>query len=246
MVLLWVSFILFLMYTVGLTAGTLLNYDKIVHAVLSGRIGRVQLYAGQMIGMWTPSLLLLIPVASGAFSLKDLGVCRIAPNESAWLAAVCSAVYILYMGYLFRSHWKMRRNLARGGRNDQNVTDRMKALCPATGREKRVWIVTAVSVGITEEFLFRGFVLYALGTLFPALPMFAALIAAALIFGFGHLYQGVAKAVVPTLLGLLYCVFFIAFGSLIPCILVHILQDLGAAYVLREEPERPKEKNKAE
>lgn len=70
--------------------------------------------------------------------------------------------------------------------------------------------------------------------LFPGFNVFIILGIAALIFGIGHIYLGPAEAVRPMVLGLVYGLFFIAFGSIIPCIILHAMQDLCATDLITE------------
>ncbi|MDD3308126.1 MAG: hypothetical protein PHO29_13660 [Acetobacterium sp.] len=45
----------------------------------------------------------------------------------------------------------------------QNMADEVTALLPVTKKEKQVWVFTAVTAGITEELLYRGFFFYLMG-----------------------------------------------------------------------------------
>lgn len=118
---------------------------------------------------------------------------------------------------------------------NQNIPDEVKVLLPVTKKEKQVWVFTAVTAGITEELLYRGFFFYLMGEIFPGLNIFIILGISALIFGIGHIYQGFSETLTPTLMGILFGLFYITFGTIIPCIILHTLQDLCATDMINEQ-----------
>lgn len=102
----------------------------------------------------------------------------------------------------------------------------LAGLLPRTGKEKLGFVALAVSAGICEEVVFRGFLITALNGAIGS--KWGAVLVAAGVFGLLHAYQratGVARAAV---LGLLLTVPFLATGSLIPSIVAHVGVDLLA------------------
>jgi CAAX protease family protein len=81
----------------------------------------------------------------------------------------------------------------------------------------------ALTAGITEEVMFRGFVFWYFGTW--AGPVIATL-ASSILFGFGHLYLGLAQAPKTAIGGLVACLVVLASGSLWPAIVMHAAVDL--------------------
>jgi uncharacterized protein len=100
------------------------------------------------------------------------------------------------------------------------------ALLPRTPAERRVFAAVAVTAGICEELLYRGFGLAALRWAAPGLghPALIGLTAAA--FGLAHLYQGPRGVVLTGLAGAYLAWIAIATGSLLPAMLLHALLDL--------------------
>jgi uncharacterized protein len=232
MALLWICLILFLLYYLAMILFGLISYPKLIGAIKNGNLKRTQLYcllmAGQ--GVWVVVVLLL--VLFGRVSLADVGLGLRGFADQIWLVVASAILAGVYFVWLVLSLVGLRQNAIKKVDNSKKVPERTRAMFPVTKREKRVWIVTAIVVGIAEELLFRGFLFYLLGTLFPGLPLFAILIIVSLLFGAGHLYQGPGTAVQPALIGLLFGIFYIAFGSILPCIVLHVLQDLGAVYAV--------------
>jgi membrane protease YdiL (CAAX protease family) len=103
-------------------------------------------------------------------------------------------------------------------------------LLPRTPFERIVWIMLSLSAGVAEELSFRGFVLTRMEILTGS--VWPGVILSSFSFGIGHLYQGWAGVVIIGVYGLMFSLLFIARGSLIPCIVAHILQDLLAAFAV--------------
>jgi membrane protease YdiL (CAAX protease family) len=100
------------------------------------------------------------------------------------------------------------------------------ALLPRTAAERRVFALLAVTAGICEELLYRGFGLAALRWAAPGAgrPVLIAVTAAA--FGLAHLYQGRLGVTLTGLLGAYFAWIAISTGSLVPVMLLHALIDL--------------------
>lgn len=116
-----------------------------------------------------------------------------------------------------------------------NVVRRMdgfNGLLPVTGREKLWYAASAVTAGICEEFLFRGFLLYLLPVLVPALPAWGALLLSATIFGLAHSYQGWKGVVQTGFAGLLFGVIYRYTGTLYGVMALHALVDLMLLAIL--------------
>ena len=72
------------------------------------------------------------------------------------------------------------------------------------------------------------------------LPLWAAVIASAVVFGLGHAYQGPAGVAKVFVVGLVFAAFYLATGAVFFPILVHVLADalqLAAARDLLDEEE---------
>jgi membrane protease YdiL (CAAX protease family) len=96
-------------------------------------------------------------------------------------------------------------------------------LIPATAVEHRLSGAVAITAGLCEEFIYRGFVMWYLAIL--AGPIVAVL-ASSLLFGLGHLYQGGRYVLRTGLVGLGFALLALLSGSLWPGILAHAVADL--------------------
>jgi len=112
------------------------------------------------------------------------------------------------------------------------------ALLPVTAHERMVWAAVAVSAGICEEVVFRGWLLATLhGPL--GLRGTALIAVAAAAFGLAHAYQRIAGVLLTSLAGALFCVLYVATGSLLVPILLHILVDLRFALLPASRAQKP-------
>jgi len=110
----------------------------------------------------------------------------------------------------------------------RKVLPDFSALLPATMHERLLWSAVAVSAGVCEEIVFRGWLLATLHT--PVGLAGTTLVAvAAVIFGLAHAYQRVTGILVTTVAGALFCLLYVKTGSLLTPILLHILIDLRFA-----------------
>ena len=236
MVIYWLCFSLFLLYFVGYeTVWGLTAYKKIMLLIQQGRMAKTALYRQTMLSLWVPAALILTLVLTGRFTMRDIGIRWVVRNENPVFFYICLALAVLYFAYLVYSLIVLGINARKKVSLNQEMPDEVKILLPVTKKEKTLWIMTALTAGITEELIFRGFFFHLMNVLFPGLSIFAVLGIGAVIFGIGHLYQGIAEAVKPMLLGLLFGLFYIAFGTILPCMLLHFLQDMSATYIINEE-----------
>lgn len=98
------------------------------------------------------------------------------------------------------------------------------ALLPSTTQERWLWALVAVSAGICEEILFRGWLLSALHGQ-AGLSGAALIVAASAIFGLAHAYQRITGVILTGLAGAFFCVLYVATGSLLVPILLHVVVD---------------------
>jgi uncharacterized protein len=108
---------------------------------------------------------------------------------------------------------------------------------PLTAVERTWWIFVSLTAGITEEILYRGFLIhYFFSAPFHTALAFAVVVSC-VIFGAGHLYQGMAGFISTAILGLLFSAIFLMTGNLLLPMILHALIDLRILLILRPQPE---------
>ena len=111
------------------------------------------------------------------------------------------------------------------------------ALAPVTKHERLLWVLVALSAGICEEIVFRGWLLFSLHSV-AGLQGTLLLATAAALFGLGHAYQKITGVILTAFLGLVFCVIYVKTGSLVVPIVLHCLVDLKFAILPAPRPER--------
>ena len=112
---------------------------------------------------------------------------------------------------------------ARGRQLAIDALKSVRDLLPHGPREKRFYAAVAVGAGVSEELLFRGFLML---LLIPPFGLYGALAAQAVWFGFAHLYQGPRGVILTGCLGALFALSYVATGSLWLAIALHAIIDL--------------------
>jgi membrane protease YdiL (CAAX protease family) len=118
-----------------------------------------------------------------------------------------------------------------GRRKARDSIAAVRAVVPHTATEKRWFNAVSVTAGICEEFAYRGFLFAYLAAWVQGTPAGVVIVLAGLVFGLGHLYQGVAGIVKTGTLGVLIGVIYWMTGSLWAPILLHIVVDLSSGWM---------------
>ncbi len=115
----------------------------------------------------------------------------------------------------------------------------LKALLAHTRLEWRWFTPLAVTAGICEELLFRGYLVWVLGAW---LGVWVAASISVVSFGLAHAYQGRQFGVRAFLAGVVMGALALATGSVLPGMVLHAVVDLTGGYAgylaLRAEPAR--------
>ncbi len=125
---------------------------------------------------------------------------------------------------LFRAQLRAVRRLDPAKRDRLRI--RSAAVSPLIphNRIERAWFVPlAITAGLCEEFVYRGFLLW----VFRAwLGLWGAALASTVAFGFAHAYQGRRGAIRAGTLGAVFVILAIVMGSVVPGMVLHALLDL--------------------
>jgi membrane protease YdiL (CAAX protease family) len=185
-----------------------------------GKSERLSLYLSTIAFQWLASGIVAWRAWAHGYTADQLGL----GARNCWEVGTAT---IMGAGLLATLHWF---NLRRMGRLSDKLRARLRALAerilPQSKPELLLFVALAVTAGICEEFLYRGFAMAAFTQ--ASLPMWSVVVLSSLLFGAAHLYQGRAGLVGTTLLGLLFGATRIVFGSLVPVVAWHISVDIVA------------------
>jgi membrane protease YdiL (CAAX protease family) len=128
---------------------------------------------------------------------------------------------------------RQRRALVEDESLRERVRERLapvERLMPHAAGEYPLFALLAVTAGVCEEILFRGYLLW-----YAAhwLPLPAAYVTQAVVFGVCHLYQGGRGILMTGLAGAFFSAVLLVSGSLWPAMLIHALMDLHAGDLAR-------------
>jgi membrane protease YdiL (CAAX protease family) len=100
------------------------------------------------------------------------------------------------------------------------------AIIPRTRVERMTFAMVAVTAGICEEILYRGFGIAYVRWLHPSAGSALLVVVLGSAFGIAHLYQGPRGVVLTGLIGGFFTWITLLTGTLLPAILIHVLVDL--------------------
>ncbi len=197
---------------------------------------KISWYKESMLWAWTPTIIIVTVIILCGFELQDIGIRPInlsAHSLRGWIVYPSVFIFLIYFGYNIYSIIVLKFSKESRKHSLKQLPCNLISMLPVTKKEKRVWSYVAVTAGITEEIQYRGYIFFAIPLLFPGISVAIVLAISTFLFGIGHIYQG-KSAIRPTLAGLLFGSLYIVFDSIIPIILLHIVQDLVVRDLLDE------------
>ena len=166
--------------------------------------------------------------------LPEAGMERVLGIGSLLIAGALALLFLYQMfAFLFSAPFRkeqaagLKRRRESGGWYDRVVDN----LIPRARVEKGWFAFSAITAGISEEIVFRGFALLLLSTVFPLVSPYILAVAAGILFGLAHSYQGARGVVKTALIGVLFGLLYLGTDSLLLCVLLHTLFDLSSAFL---------------
>ncbi len=239
----WILFILFLAYFVVGDGMKILFRGKKKESSLRNLKNRIGFYIQSGMEMWIPATVIIVFMALGVINPNDIGIKKIELHSMKGFSITVAAAAGLYTLFLLYQTVLLRVYATRKQTLKVNVDADILALLPETPKEKLYYVLLSITAGLTEEVLFRGYLFYALGHLFPGLPWVVCLILSSVFFGIMHLYQGLGNALKTLVVGLILGILYLAFGSILPLIVIHILVDVSSVdiHTVREKADETKD-----
>jgi membrane protease YdiL (CAAX protease family) len=173
-------------------------------------IRRKVMYASSIMWLWLLASWSWVVLLYGGFSGDDIGMHSIpATTGVAWTVALTIAGVGI-----------MRASDSLGMRESAL----MRHLIPQSRSERVTFVGVALTAGICEEIVFRGFLFMALT--YASGSVLVASLASATVFGVVHAYQSSAGVVRAMLMGMVLTLPVLRTGSIYPAIAAHVLIDL--------------------
>jgi len=185
-----------------------------------GSVQRIALYASTIAFQWLAVAVVAWRAWIHGYTAVELGL-TMAGRSRILIASVVGAMTIATLQWL---------NLRRMGRIPVASRGSIQAIAerilPQSPLELLPFLALAVTAGLCEEFLYRGFAMAVLGRL--GSPGWVAVLLSSILFGMAHLYQGRAGFASTMVMGIVLGSGRMGFGSLIPVMLWHSAVDIVA------------------
>jgi membrane protease YdiL (CAAX protease family) len=194
------------------------RYASLVERVARDPGARLRHYRRGIVGEWiSVGIIVAIGLLAGR-TASSIGLQ--APTDS-WVTTqfVAEIALLLVITTLFMRHPRFLDPLRRQARG-------FLALLPRTREERLTFAMLAVTAGICEEIVFRGFGFAYVRFLWPGVTNGWLIVITSVVFGLAHLYQGPRGMVLTGLAGAAFASMTITTGSLLPAIAVHAMVDL--------------------
>lgn len=207
---------------------------------------RKRYYAELLAELWIPAGAVLFGAVASGLPPRAIGLGGLRLEEELlprWLSLVVVALalaLIVYSGFdlvrLGRSS-SYRASVNRRLRSG-DAPSSVRAIMPATRAERVLYAAVALSAGITEEILYRGFLVFVLAAGLPALGIWGSVLVSSALFALGHLYQGPSGMLRTLVIGLVMGLVYLASETLVLGMLIHVLID-AVGVVLRPSDDLP-------
>jgi membrane protease YdiL (CAAX protease family) len=196
------------------------RYRRLVATATGQPEARVRHYRRGIIGEWAAVALIAVVGLLARRSPASIGL-RVGPNPASDL------VIVAVVGALLGVTAALFRFGGRGIRDALRHQARgFQALLPRDRHERILFAGLALTAGICEELIFRGFGLAYVRWLWPGASNVELIVVTAVAFGVVHLYQGPRGVVLTGLVGAYLAWLVLSTGSLLPAMAIHALVDL--------------------
>jgi membrane protease YdiL (CAAX protease family) len=183
---------------------------------------RARFYLTGMLGQW----MMLIPLALIAFGLgwtpRMLGLQT--PTNSIVAAILVPILLVVMYGQVL--YIRRAAGTAEGRAQLRQGMSGPLHMLPRTVKERLLWVPLSLTAGFCEELLYRGFLPAYLVYVFPGVPLWLAIVIAAVLFGIGHVYQKLPGVLGTGVMGLAFGFLYFFTGSLLMPMIVHALFDM--------------------
>jgi membrane protease YdiL (CAAX protease family) len=181
---------------------------------------KLALYAATIAFQWV-----LVGIVVWRAMVRGLTIDELGLGSKDWIGITAAGLFgAILVGGL---QWL---NLRRIGRMEREAPELLRKLAsrllPVSLVEYLPYAALAITAGVCEEFVYRGFALAAFSK--AGLPVWLVVIVSSILFGLAHAYQGRGGIVSTGIFGVLLAIGRLGFGSLVPVMMWHAGLDLSA------------------
>lgn len=181
---------------------------------------RMALYLSTIAFQWLAAGMAVWRSRARGLSWEALGISG-EPSMKVAAAAVVGGMTLAVL------HWLNLRRASRMPEKRRAMAMSLaRRVLPQSGAEMVSFLGLAVTAGICEEVLYRGFAMAALSR--AGLAAGVTVILSSLLFGLAHLYQGRGGVIGTSVLGICFGLLRLAYDSVIPGVVAHAAVDVVA------------------
>ncbi|MBZ5660983.1 MAG: CPBP family intramembrane metalloprotease [Acidobacteriia bacterium] len=187
-----------------------------------GSSGRLSLYGSTIFFQWLIAGLVFWRALARGMNHAELGLSIADPWRAAW--ATCGATLLLCAGQTAGLRKMVQLPVEKRGALFR-ITEK---IMPRTWSEASLFAVLACTAGLSEEFLYRGFIWALFARFFSSASgaIFFASCISSLWFAVAHLYQGRRGIITTFVVSMIFSGLRIWSGTLLPSIVAHAAVDL--------------------
>jgi membrane protease YdiL (CAAX protease family) len=209
------------------------RYRALRSAVAVDPDTRLGFYAHSAARQWLLAAVAVALLVAGGQSFAAIGLAlRLRPSEATVpMLAVLGGVLVIALGAI-----AVVRRAGGGAALGRRMAGSVSSLLPRTRGERWGFAGVAITAGVTEELLYRGFLVAFFHEVVPGLPLAAALVLSSAAFGLGHAYQGLPGVASTGVVGLGLATVYAAAGTLLVGMAAHAALDLRTSYSTTRRP----------
>jgi len=182
---------------------------------------RTALYVSTMIFQWAISAIILWRALAHGVSVAQLGLDVPNVERALLVAIVLSALLVLNQAF------GVKRIASMPAEKRGRIARLAQKLLPRSRGEIVVGVALVGTVGVCEEFIYRGFIEAIFQQALASVV--AGAVISAVFFAVAHVYQGRRGLVTTFIVGLIFSAVRVWTHSLMPSMVIHFAVDLSAA-----------------
>ncbi len=189
---------------------------------------RVLFYRTQVLWELSWMVVLVVIVIPIPNPLEWLGLTM--PNQFGWLILAALLFGVVLSTYLLRRSPGAMASM-------QRSLQASSVLLPANAAERKWFAIAAVTAGICEELLYRGFLMSYLPSNFSMLAgqLIVISIISGIIYGLSRAYLGMKGIATTALTGFSFAIVYALSGSILPAMVFHIMAELRTLWLWKPE-----------
>jgi len=208
---------------------------------------RLLFYRTQVLWEWSWVIILIVILIPIQNPLTWLGLTM--PSTVGWIILAALVIGIGLSIVLLRQNPRALANM-------QSSLEATSIPLPVSNAERKWFIAAAITAGVCEELLYRGFLIrYAMIT-FPGLDFLLISILSGIIYGISRVYQGMKGILQTSMMGFSFAiVYFLSgnlisiiggsqgiavIGSVLPAMVFHALAELRPLFLWQPEANKKK------